>query len=397
MTERLYYSDSYLREFAARVVERSADGLTVYLDRTLFYPASGGQPFDIGSIGGVGVVEVVDEDPRIAHRLAAPLEAADEVAGEIDWARRFDHMQQHSGQHLLSAVFEELYGLHTVSFHLGAESATIDLEGGPVDARMVVEAERRANQVVSENRALDVRFEDAAAAQGLRKPSERAGLLRIVSIEGLDRSACGGTHVRTTGEIGPILLRKTEKIRQSVRVEFVCGGRAVRRARADFEALSKIAQLFSAPLDEVAPLVAVQLEAAKGGEKARRKLELELAAYQGRELYGATQPEADGMRRVVQRLDGGNLEDLRAVAQNFTAQNRSVYLATLRNPPSVLLAASADSEVDAGKLLKAALAEAGGRGGGNARIAQGSVPDAALLDALVRRTIASCGLSTNLF
>ena len=294
MTERLYYTDSYVREFQARVVERSADGRTVYLDRTLFYPSSGGQPFDVGSIAGVAVVDVVDEDDRIAHLLAAPLATDGEVAGEIDWTRRFDHMQQHSGQHLLSAVFEELFGLHTVSFHLGAESATIDLEGGPVEARMVTEAERRANQLVSENRAMDVRFEDARAAQGLRKASEREGTLRIVSIDGLDRSACGGTHVRSTGEIGPILLRRTEKIRQSVRVEFVCGGRAVRRARADFEALSSIAQLFSAPLDEVAPLVAAQLETAKAGDKARRKLELDLAAYRGRELYTATEPGPDG-------------------------------------------------------------------------------------------------------
>lgn len=385
MTERLYYTDSYLREFQARVVERSRDGRTVYLDRTLFYPASGGQPFDVGSIAGVAVVEVVEKEERIAHLLAAPLAAADEVACEIDWTRRFDHMQQHSGQHLLSAVFEELFGLHTVSFHLGAESATIDLEGGPVEARMVTEAERRANQVVSENRAMDVRFEDAREAQCLRKASEREGTLRIVSIDGLDRSACGGTHVRTTGEIGPILLRKTEKIRQSVRVEFVCGGRAVQRARADFEALTRIAQLFSAPLDEAAPMVAAQLEAAKAGEKARRKLELDLAAYQGKELYATTQPGPDGMRRAVQRLDGGNLEDLRAVAQNFTAQTRSVFVATLKVPPSILLAASADSGVDAGKLLKEALTEAGGRGGGNARMAQGSVPDAALLDDLATK------------
>ena len=383
MTERLYYTDSYAREFHARIVERSADGCTVYLDRTLFYPTSGGQPFDVGSIAGVPVVDVVDEEDRIAHLLSAPVASDGEVAGEIDWPRRFDHMQQHSGQHLLSAVFEELFGLHTVSFHLGAESATIDLEGGPVEARTVLEAERRANQLVSENRAMDVRFEEAKQAQGLRKPSEREGSLRIVSIDGLDRSACGGTHVRTTGEIGPILLRKTEKIRQSVRVEFVCGGRAVRRARQDFEALTKIAQLFSAPLDEVAPLVAVQLESAKAGDKARRKLELDLAGYQGKELYSITEPGPDGLRRVTQRLERGNLEDLRAVAQNFTAQPKSVFVATLKDPPSILLAASADSEVDAGKLLKAALTSAGGRGGGNARIAQGSVPYAALLDALL--------------
>jgi alanyl-tRNA synthetase len=268
---------------------------------------------------------------------------------------------------------------------LGAESATIDLEGGAVDARTLVEVERRANELVAENRAVDVRFEDASEVRGLRKPSERAGLLRIVSIDGVDRSACGGTHVRTTGEIGPILLRKTEKIRQAVRVEFVCGGRAVARARADFEALGKIAQLLSAPLDEVAPMVAAQLEVAKAGERARRKLELDLAAYRGRELYAATAPGPDGVRRAFEQLEGGNLEDLRAVAQNFTAQGKAVFVATLNAPPSVLLAASADSGVDAGKLLKAALTEAGGRGGGNARIAQGSVPDAGLLDALVAK------------
>jgi alanyl-tRNA synthetase len=170
-----------------------------------------------------------------------------------------------------------------------------------------------------------------------------------------------------------------------VRVEFVCGGRAVRRARADFEALSKIAQLFSAPVDEVAPMVAAQLEAAKVGERARRKLELDLAAYRGKELYATTEPGADGMRRAVERLERGNLEDLRAVAQNFTAQTKSMFVATLKDPPSVLLAASADSGFDAGKVLKAALSEAGGRGGGNAQIAQGSVPDAALLGALVAK------------
>jgi len=385
MTDRLYYTDSYRRSFEANVVGCSADGLTVYLDRTLFYPTSGGQPFDVGTLAGVPVLDVIDEEDRVAHRLASPLPAGSPVAGEIDWSRRFDHMQQHSGQHLLSAVFEELYGLRTVSFHLGAESATIDLEGGAVDARSLIEAERRVNELVFENRPIDVRFEDASSVQGLRKASEREGLLRIVSIDALDRSACGGTHVRATGEIGPVLLRKTEKIRQSVRVEFVCGARAIRRAHADFEALTKVAQLFSAPLDEVAPLVATQLENAKLADKARRKLELDLAAYQGKELYTATAPDSDGVRRVTQRLERGNLEDLRAIAQNFTVQSKSVFMATLSEPPSILLAASEDAGVDAGKILKAALAEAGGRGGGNARIAQGSLPSATLLDALVAK------------
>ena len=389
MTDRLYYTDSYLRDFTARVVAQSDDGAVVYLDRTAFYPTSGGQPFDLGSIAGAAVLEVTDEDnDRIAHRLAAPV-AAGPVDCAIDWTRRFDHMQQHTGQHLLSAVFEELFHLRTVSFHLGAESSTIDVEGIPVDARVLAEVEQRANQIVYENRGVDVRFENAAEAQGLRKASDREGTLRIVSIDGLDRSACGGTHVRATGEIGAVLLRKTEKIRQSTRVEFVCGARAVRRARLDFEALTKTAQLYSSSLDEVPVYAAGQLENVRTAEKASKKLELELAAYRGRELYAQTAPGSDGIRRVTQRLDRGGLEELRAVAQNFTAQGNGVFLAALAEPPSILLATSADSGVDAGQLVKRALAAAGGRGGGNPRLAQGSVPDAAALATVVEALTSS--------
>ena len=379
MTERLYYADSYLRSFHARIVEAAADGLTVYLDRTAFYPASGGQPSDTGSIAGQAVVDVVDEGERVAHRLSAPLSAA-EAECAIDWSRRFDHMQQHSGQHLLSAVFAEHFALTTVSFHLGAESATIDLEGGAVDPRTTAEAERHANSVVFENRPLAVEFEDAAVVAGLRKASDREGTLRIVSIAGLDRSACGGTHVRATGEIGPILIRKLEKVRDTTRVEFICGGRAVRRARADFETLSAAAQLFSAPLDAVPAAAAAQTEAGRAADKACRKLAVELAAFQGRELYATTAPGDDGVRRHTSRAERGGLEELRALAQSFTAQPKAVFLAALNDPPSLLLAASADSGIDAGKVLKAALGEAGGRGGGNARIAQGSVASRELLD-----------------
>jgi len=384
MTDRLYYTDSYLREFTARIVERSADGRTVYLDRTAFYPASGGQPCDTGTVAGVPVLDVVDAGERIAHHLARPLYGGP-VECAIDWSRRFDHMQQHTGQHVLSAVFEEWFGLDTVGFHLGAESSTIDLEGGAVEPGAVLEAERRANDIVFENRPVEVRFQQAAEVQGLRKPTDREGTLRIVSIEGLDRNACGGTHVRATGEVGPILLRKLEKVRQSVRVEFLCGGRAVRRARADYEALSKTAQLFSAPLDEVPAMVAAQLETARAHDKARRKLELDLAACQGKELYLATAPGADGVRRVTRRVVKGSLEELRAIAQNFTAQPKAVFIATLADPPSVLLAASADAGIDAGKTLKAALAAAAGRGGGNARIAQGSVAEAGVLEQVLEK------------
>jgi alanyl-tRNA synthetase len=382
MTERLYYHDSYLKNFTAQVVETTGDGLIAYLDRTAFYPTSGGQPFDTGSIGGSAVVDVSDEGTRIAHRLAAPL-ASTAVDCSIDWGRRFDHMQQHSGQHLLSAVFEELFGLRTVSFHLGQDTSTIDLEGDPVNDPQIRDAERRANQVIWENRPLSVAFEDAAQASGLRKASEREGTLRIVTIEKLDRSACGGTHVRATGEIGAILIRKLEKVRQSVRIEFLCGARAVARARNDYEALSKIGTLLSASIDNAPEMVASLSETARTADKARRKLELELATHQGRELYDATEPGPDNLRRHIRRAAGGSLDELRGLAQSFTAQSRAVFLAALENPASVLYAVSADSGLNAGQALKAALATAEGRGGGTARLAQGSLPESARLDQVI--------------
>ena len=379
MTDRLYYTDSYLREFRARVTDCSEDGRRIYLDRTAFYPTSGGQPHDTGAIGGVALVEVEDEGERIAHVVEAPLSAG-EVDCHIDWDRRFDHMQQHSGQHLLSAVFVERFRISTVSFHLGQEVSTIDLDTATLEPARVVEAERRANQAVFENRPLGVSFEDAAETRDLRKPSERAGTLRVVTIDGLDRSACGGTHVARTGEIGPILLRKLERIRNTTRVEFLCGGRAVGRARADFDALSRVAQMVSGSLDETPALVAAQFEAARNADKLRRKLEADLAQYQGRELYSATAPDEAGVRRVLRRQPSGNLEDLRAIAQSFTAQAKAVFVAALDEPPALLLAVSADSGVDAGKALKAALTQAGGRGGGNQRMAQGSLPSREALE-----------------
>jgi alanyl-tRNA synthetase len=330
----------------------------------------------MGAIGGMPLLEVEDEGERIAHVLAAPPAQGEgeDVECQIDWGRRFDHMQQHSGQHLLSAIFVERFGIATVSFHLGQENSTIDLAVEALEPARLLEAERRANEAVLENRPVHVSFEDAAETSGLRKPSERTGTLRIVSIDGLDRSACGGTHVSRTGEIGPILLRKLDRIRNTMRVEFVCGGRAVGRARADFEALSRVAQMVSGPLDEAPVLVAAQFEAARNADKLRRKLEADLAQYRGRELYAATVPDEAGVRRVLQRLPSGKLEDLRAIAQSFTAQAKAVFIAEVDDPPAVLLAVSADSAMDAGKLLKAALTEAGGRGGGNPRMAQGSLP-----------------------
>jgi alanyl-tRNA synthetase len=219
----------------------------------------------------------------------------------------------------------------------------------------------------------------------LRKASEREGTLRIVSIDGLDRSACGGTHVRATGEIGTVLLRKLEKVRQTVRVEFLCGGRAVRRARADYEALSRVAQLFSASLDDVRAWSRHNWRPRAPPTKRAASWNSTWPAIRAGNSTRTPLPGPDGVRRAVRRATSGSLDELRALAQNFTAQSQAVFVATLASPPSVLLATSADSGVDAGQKLKAALAEAGGRGGGTARMAQGSVPDGALLDRVVEK------------
>lgn len=372
MTERLYYNDSYLTEFQAHVVDTSADRKRIYLDRTAFYPTSGGQPFDLGKLGGIAVTEIVDEEDRIAHLLSGPL-LGTEAWCEIDWDRRFDHMQQHTGQHLLSAVFSEVLSAATVSFHLGGESSTIDLSCPSLDPEQIQVVEERANDIVFENRPVSVSFTETPEDLGLRKRSEREGVLRIVTIADLDRSACGGTHVRATGEIGPILIRKLERMRGNVRVEFLCGTRAVKRARADYEALSQVARVFSAALDEAPELVAAQFEKSQEAEKARRRLSAELAAAKGREIHSQTTPGPDGTRRVTRRVPSIS-EDLRIEAQSFTAGPRAVMLLLANDPPSILLAASKDSGWNAGAWLKNELARAGGRGGGSPAMAQGSVP-----------------------
>jgi alanyl-tRNA synthetase len=383
MTERLYYTDSYLQTFEATVVDRADDGRRIYLDRTAFYPTSGGQPFDTGRLDGAPVVEVIDEGERIAHLLSTPL-AGNRVTGSIDWRRRFDHMQQHTGQHVLSAILAELFGFATTSVHFGGAMATLDLDTGSLTPEQVVEAELQANRIVAENRPVAVSFERAETAAGLRKPSEREGILRIVSIRDLDRSACGGTHVRATGEIGAIIIRGVERVRQGARLEFCCGERAIHRARREHELLSRAALLVSATPEELPALLEGQRRQLKDASAAVRALEQELAGYRARELYQAAVPDDSGVRRIAVQNAGESVERLRPLAQAVAALSGAVFVGTSLEPPAVLLATSEDSGVDAGRTLKEVLQRFGGRGGGNARLAQGTVGDPGALDAVAK-------------
>ena len=384
MTNRLYYTDAYLKSFRATIVERNGDGQRVYLDQTAFYPTSGGQLNDLGTINGIPVLDVIDEDARVAHVLARPLSGdADSVEGAVDWTRRYDFMQQHTGQHLLSAMFEDRYGWPTVSVHFGTVSSTLDITTANVDATQLVDAERFANELVTENREIAVTFEDAALAHGLRKPSDRDGTLRIVSIGDLDRSACGGTHVRRTGEIGSIHLRRAEKNKGFTRIEFLCGMRAVHAARRDAALLAKTAALFTAATEDVPRLVESQQLQLRELEREHKKTRSDLATHEARALWQTAVPGANGIRHIHIPLANGAVKEHEALAQAIVKLGNAVAVITSLSPIGLLLAASDDSGVDAGKSIRDAVAPLGGRGGGSARMAQATLPDASAVSAAV--------------
>lgn len=381
-TDRLYYSDGYLTDFAAAVVDSANGGCTVYLDRTAFYPASGGQPRDAGILGEREIVDLIDEGDRIAHVLAAPLQSA-VAEGRIDWSRRYDHMQQHTGQHLLSAVWSELFDLQTLSFHMGVEVSTIELAAREVTQAQIDAVEERVNRIVREARNVSISLEDAAGVKGLRKPSQREGALRIVTIEGLDRSACGGTHVHSTAELGPIQIRGSEKIRANVRVEFVCGIRALRRAKRDYRVVAELARHAATSIDKLPEHASSVRERLVAAEKDRQRLALELARREGDMLYGRMAEGPDGIRRA--RIEVADLDDPgRAQAQAFAARSKAVMVIVATRQPAILVACSPDTGLDAGKIVKEKLTARGGRGGGSAIFAQGSLPDAAVAEAIVR-------------
>ena len=273
MTERLYWQDPYLRQFTATIVERTAHHgrPALVLDRTAFYPTGGGQPHDRGTLNEVPVVEVIEReaDGAILHILERPLEAH-EVVGRIDWERRFDHMQQHTGQHILSQAFLRQAGAQTVSFHLGEEIVTIDLDRTGFSEADIEAVEELANQVVLENREVRVRFLDAetAVALGLRRPPDRRGTLRVVEIEAFDRSACGGTHVRRTGEVGPIKIVKWERRGGETRVFFLCGWRALRDHRHKHRLLRDLSAALSVGAEGLPEAVAALQRDLKEARKA---------------------------------------------------------------------------------------------------------------------------------
>lgn len=378
MTQRLYYTDSYITRMHSRVIATSEDGLRVSLDQTVFYPTSGGQPHDLGTLNDIEVLEVTDDGDNITHVLAAPLTELT-VAGEVLWARRYDHMQQHTGQHLLSAVFEELWGMPTVSFRMGDESSSIELGAKEMSQLQVEKTLRRATELARANPGIRITSQNADEAQGLRKPSERTGTLRIIEIPGIDRSACGGTHVAALAEVLPLQIREIDKVRGNVRVNFVCGDRALARMHLDFQTLSRAAKTLGTPIDKVDGQVAMLQQRLTESEKHKQRLETEAATQTGLDLYASTSPDADDIRRWL-ASEATIDENIRAKAKAFASKPKAICL--VHSGDGLLIACSSDAGVNAGALLKLALSKFGARGGGSPTLAQGSLPDVAILEDL---------------
>jgi alanyl-tRNA synthetase len=395
VTERLYYTDSFLNEFQAQVVDLrdGTKGTAVLLDRSAFYPTSGGQVFDTGwlqvmrdnSPVRLRVTDVEEDESSgdVLHYVngAVELQAGVPVEGSIDVERRRDHMQQHSGQHVISAAFERLFSFATVSFHMGDESCTIDLAADAVTPKQIAAAETLANEVIFEDRSVEIRFAtpDEARNLGVRKiPAAERSKLRLVDIRDFDLNACGGTHVRGTGQIGSILLRKTEKVRQGVRVEFVCGLRAVATARRDFNALTDGAAVFSTHIYEVPQQAGKALEEIKLAQKAQSRLLEEVAELQAAQFVQSAAALASGSKLVVQAFPDRDLAYIKMLAQKITRVSEAVgLLACGGTQPTLVFAQSPGLTNDMGALMKQTIQALGTRGGGNKEMAQGGAPDIA--------------------
>ena len=387
-TERLYHHDPYLLDFEATVTDRRQhEGrLAVTLDRTAFYPESGGQPFDTGTLSGAPVLAVIEQGPEVLHVLGAPLEAQ-RVRGHVDGERRRDHRQQHHGQHLLSRAFADLFSARTVSFHLGAEASSIDLDR-EVSGEQVRAAEVRTNAVVWEARPVEVKVVTRAEARalGVEPPPEAGEAIRLVEAQGFDLQPCGGTHPRSTAEVGVVLVLDWERYKGGSRVRFVCGHRALVAFRERTVVLDRLGALLCAPLPDLPEAASRALAAlAESTRQYRTVLDRALEGEARRLLAGAAPPAL-----VVSVYDDWPPADLRTLATRLVALSPCVALLGSRGDKAHLVfAQSPGLPHDIPALLKAAVETLGGRGGGRGDLAQGGGERPALLDEALAKAAAA--------
>ncbi|HEY3289337.1 MAG TPA: alanyl-tRNA editing protein [Anaerolineae bacterium] len=383
MTVRLYRSDSFLWRFTAQVREElTSDGHpAVVLDQTAFYPTAGGQPNDVGCLNGVAVIDVIErEDHEIVHVLATPLKSQ-EALGEVEPSRRIDLMQQHSGQHVLSAAFVSSADLDTIAVHIGMDESTIDLPTPRLDAGVIERAEDKANQIVFEDRPVIVReLNDGEVAKlPLRKPPKVTGRIRIVEVEGFDWSACGGTHVRSSGQIGLIKITRVEKRGNSTRIYFRCGGRALSDYRVLNQLTATLIEGFRVARSDILPAIDRLRDEAKAARKELADAQNSLLEYEAQELLQARTGSSRPIGVIAQLFDNRDANRLKFMAKRLTAERGvSALLASFSGGRANLcFARSADVQWDAAALLRRALEAMqlqGAKGGGSPEFAQGGAP-----------------------
>lgn len=380
MTKRLYYTDSYTVQFSATLmaVTEHETRPALLLDQSYFYPTSGGQPNDLGMINGWPVVDVVaGEDGQIYHLLAARPDAApvaSQVEGNIDWPRRYDHMQQHSGQHLLSQTFYRLLGMETVSVHFGDLESTLDLDTPALSAEELARVEAATNDLVFQALPISAYFVNEAglARVPLRRPPKVSGEIRIVEIQGYDYSACGGTHVHTTAEIGPVKLLRQERRRGQTRVTFLCGKRAISDYTRKHDLLTQAAAVYSTDITQVPELLARAQDQLKTLQRQVDTLTTQLLSYEVEDI-AATATLVGEIHVVAQSWADRPVDVVKALANLLQERPNTVALlaTTVGGKATVVFARSAGVEAHMGNLLRDALKAFGGGGGGRPEFAQG--------------------------
>lgn len=380
MTEKLYYTDVTSKDFTARVElqQETPQGPAVCLDRTAFYPTSGGQQHDVGTINDIAVRDVwSDAEGRIWHLLEKPLDASS-VRGSIDWEVRFDHMQQHSGQHLLSAAFMRLLKANTLSVHMGTAINTVDLDLPQLSWEEAFHVEEEVNRIIQENRRVTVHLvgEDALEDFNLRREPQVHGVIRIVQVEGYDASPCGGTHTPFTGQIGLVKLTAIERYKGGVRVTFLCGMRALRDYRHKLQILQRLSLQLSAGSDDFADAVAKLQEEIRMLRRSQQQSQQMIAEIEAQQLWQTT-PVHNGARRVVKYCETRSFSEIQSLARQLRELPLTVaFLMVTEGDNLRLICTRSDDleKVDAGACMRAATKELGGRGGGTPITAQGGVP-----------------------
>jgi alanyl-tRNA synthetase len=384
-THRLYYDDSYLQSFDARVLSclpaEPFDSVAipaweVVLDQSAFYPTSGGQPNDLGCLGDAKVLQVLDDGEDVLHIVDRELNTG-AIQGSIHWPRRFDHMQQHTGQHLLSAMLQERFGLQTVSFHLGSELCTIDLRGPEPKPAILEGAQRAANAVIFEDRPVNVRYgtADQLAEIGVRKQVNREGLLRAIEIESADLQPCGGTHVKSTGQIGMILVRRCTKIRQDWRVEFACGSRAERLATADFQRLRDASDHLSCAPEDLLAAVEKSLTERDANFRSLREISQQLAEARAELIVSAAPAGANGIRLIARSLHGSPSELLLPLANEIAKKEHTIALLAAEDSGQLIFAQHPSAGKDMQALLKTIGASFPVKGGGTKDFVRAKLAD----------------------